>query len=107
MKKVNRVDYQTISCLKSCDNVIRIQDKGSRFLVLSQQEYQNKMLGQLNSDLHYDSLDCDPTLDHFEVVKEWSRKWFSDGQISQEIATWVINLEPKLGVAFGNVKTHK
>ena len=93
--------------LKSCDNVIRIQDKGSRFVVLSQQEYQTKMLGQLNNDLHYDSLDHDPTLDHFEVVKEWSCKWFSEGQISQEIAAWVVNLEPKLGVAFGNVKTHK
>ena len=23
------------------------------------------------------------------------------------LATWVANLEPKLGVAFGNVKTHK
>ena len=57
--------------------------------------------------MHYDSIDSDPTLDHFEVVKEWSRKWFSEGQISQEIATWVVNLEPKPGVAFGNVKTHK
>ena len=57
--------------------------------------------------MYYDSLDSDPTLDHFEVAKEWSRKWFSEGQISQEIATWVVNLEPKPGVAFGNVKTHK
>ena len=68
--------------LKSCVNVIRIQDKSSRFVVLRQQEYQNKMIGQLNNDLHYDGLDCDPTLDHFEVVKEWSRKWFSEGQIT-------------------------
>ena len=79
----------------------------SRFVVLSQQEYQNKILEQLNNDLYYDSLNSDPTLDHFEVAKEWSRKWFSEGQISQEIATWVVNLEPKPGVAFGNVKTHK
>ena len=41
------------------------------------------------------------------MVKEWSHKWFSEGQISQEIAAWVVNLEPKPGVAFGNVKTHK
>ena len=77
--------------LKSSEKVIRIQDKGSRFVVLSQQEYQNKMLGQLNNDLHYDSVDSDPTLDHFEVVKEWSRKWFSEGQISQEIAVLTIS----------------
>ena len=65
------------------------------------------MLGQLNNSLHYDIVDSDPTLDHFEQVKTWGRKWLSEGQISQEIATWITNLEPKPGVAFGNVKTHK
>lgn len=67
------------------------------------------MLGQLSNELHYDSLslDSDPTVHHFEVVKEWSRKWFSEGQNGQEIALWVVNLEPKPGVAFGNVKRHK
>ena len=54
--------------------MITIQDKGSRFVVLGQQEYQNMMLAQLNNYLHYDILDHDPALDHSEVVKEWSRK---------------------------------
>ncbi|CAH3147032.1 unnamed protein product, partial [Pocillopora meandrina] len=60
-----------------------------------------RILRQLNNDLHYDSLDSAPTLDHFEVVKEWSCKWFSEGQISQEIATWVVNLnrESLLGMS--------
>ncbi|XP_015775349.1 PREDICTED: uncharacterized protein LOC107353542 [Acropora digitifera] len=93
--------------LKHSDNIIRIQDKGSRFVTLNRQEYQSKMLGQLNNSLHYDIVDSDPTLDHFEQVKTWGRKWLFEGQISQEIATWIINLEPKPGVAFGNVKTHK
>ena len=104
---LTREERLALRSLKYSENIIRILDKGSRFVVLSQQEYQNKILTQLNNDLHYDSLDSDPTLDHFEVVKEWSHKWFSGGQISQEIATWVVNLEPKPGVAFGNVKTHK
>ena len=42
----------------------------------------DKILRQLDNDLHYDGLHSDPTLNHFEVVKEWSRKWFSEGQIS-------------------------
>ena len=93
--------------LKHSDNIIRIQDKGSRFVILNREEYHSKMLGQLNNSLHYDKVDSDPTLDHFEQVKNWGRKWLSEGQISQEIATWITNLEPKPGVAFGNVKTHK
>ena len=65
------------------------------------------MLKQLNNSLHYNKVDSDPTPEHFERVKNWGRKWLGEGQISQEIATWVANLEPKAGVAFGNVKTHK
>ena len=53
------------------------------------------------------SVDSDPTPAHFERVRDGSRKWLSEKQISEEIATWITNLEPKPGVAFGNVKTHK
>ena len=42
--------------LKSSDKVIRIQDKGSRFVILNQEEYQDKMLGQLNNNLHYNKV---------------------------------------------------
>ena len=42
--------------LKSSDNVFRIQDKGSRFVIISQNECQDKMLGQLNNDRHYNKL---------------------------------------------------
>ena len=65
------------------------------------------MLGQLNNSLHHDKVDLDPTFDHFEQVKNWGRSWLSEGQINQETATWITNLEPRPGVAFGNVKTHR
>ena len=93
--------------LKSSDNVVRIQDKGSRFVILNQEEYRDKMLRHLNNSLHYNKVNSDPTPEHFERVKNWGRKWIGEGQRSQEIATWVANLEPKPGMAFGNVKTHK
>jgi len=65
------------------------------------------MLRQLNNSLHYIKVNGDPTPERFEGVKNWGRKWLGEGQIGQEIATWVANLEPKPGVAFGNVKAHK
>ena len=104
---LTREERSALGKLKFSNNVFRIQDKGSRFVIISQNEYQDKMFGQLNNDLHYNKLNHDPTIEHFEKVKKWGRKWLSEGQISQEIATWVANLEPKPGVAFGNVKTHK
>ena len=61
------------------------------------------MLAQLNNSLHYNTVDSDPTPAHFESVRDWSRKWLSEKQISEEIATCITYLEPKPGVAFGNV----
>ena len=104
---LTREERSALGKLKFSNNVFRIQDKGSRFVIISQNEYQDKMLGQLSNDLHYNKLNYDPTIEHFEKVKNWGRKWFSEGQISQQIATWVANLEPKPGMAFGNLKTHK
>ena len=69
---LTREEELAVRSLKSSENILIIQDK----------EYQNKILRQLDNDLHYDGLHSDPTLNHFEVVKEWSRKWFSEGQIS-------------------------
>lgn len=73
--------------LKHSENIIRIQDKGSRFVILNREEYHSKMLGQLNNSLHYNKVDSDPTLDHFEQVKNWEHKWLSKGKISQEISS--------------------
>ena len=65
------------------------------------------MLGQLNNQLHYKSLQSDPTSKHLALVSSWCSKWLGKGEISPEIAKWVLNKEAKPGVAFGNIKTHK
>ena len=65
------------------------------------------MLEQLNNSLHYNRVESDPTFEHFEKIKNWERNWLAEGQINEEIAPWIASLEPKPGVAFGNVNTHK
>ena len=66
---LTREERLALRNLKHSDNIIRIQDKGSRFVILNREEYHSKMLGQLNNSLHYDKVNSDPTLDHFEQVK--------------------------------------
>ncbi|CAB4011585.1 Hypothetical predicted protein [Paramuricea clavata] len=68
LTKEERIAIKNLKC--NSNNIIRIQDKGSR-------------------------------------VKEWSDKWLVQQQITSKIANWVVNLEPKAGEAFGNVKTQK
>ena len=46
-----------------------IQDKGSRFVILAKDEYQDKMLEKLNKSLHYNKLKHDPTMDYYDIVK--------------------------------------
>ena len=69
---LTREERLALGKLKSSDNVFRIQDKGSRFVIISQNEYKDKMLAQLNNDLHYNKLDHDPTSEHFEKIKDRS-----------------------------------
>ena len=94
--------------LKSDQNkVIRIQDKGSSFVLLDRPDYISKMNSQLDNPLHYRKLENDPTKKYLEKVGNWSSKWLRNSQITKEIAEWVVNENAKPGTAFGNVKTHK
>ena len=63
------------------------------------------MFGQLQNQLHYKPLQEDPTSRHLTVVESWCDKWVRRGEISNQVANWIINKEP--GVAFGNIKTYK
>ena len=93
--------------LKNSDVTIRIQDKGSRFVLINSGEYNDKMLDQLNNPLHYKVLKSDPTTKHLSTVEQWCSKWLQRNEISPQIASWIANRKAKPGVAFGNIKTHK
>ena len=93
--------------LKNSDVTIRIQDKGSCFALINSNEYNNKMLGQLNNPLHYKVLESDPTTEHLGLVEQWCSKWLQRREISPQMASWIVNRKAKPGVAFGNIKTHK
>ena len=69
--------------------------------------YIDKISSQLNNELHYNLVSNNPTISHFSKIREWCEKWLGEGQISQEIADWVLEIQPKPGVAFGNIKTYK
>ena len=73
--------------------MIRIQDKGSRFVLIDEKEYEEKMFG--------------PTPKHLALVESWCSKWLGKGEISPKVVKWGLNKEARPGVAFGSIKTHK
>ena len=44
--------------------MIRIQDKGSRFVLIDEKDYEEKMFGQLNNQFYYKSLQSDLSIWH-------------------------------------------
>ena len=56
------------------DKVIRVQDKGSRFVVLDTNSYIEKFEHQINR-ISFDKLDTDPSPKFKEKVNDWLKKW--------------------------------
>ena len=56
------------------DKVIRVQDKGSRFVVLDTNSYIEKVDHQINRSF-FDKLDADPSPKFKEKVNNWLEKW--------------------------------
>ena len=99
---------QALSTLRDFEGLtIKIQDKGSKFVVIDTEVYDAKMKDQLENQLHYKKLDSDPSTGVVNVILQWGRKWLEKGQISEEIAQWVTNKNAKPGKAFGTIKTYK
>ena len=55
-------------------NVVRVQDKGSRFVVLNNEDYVKKVEHQINRS-SLQRLDYDPTKSFEVKVNTWVEKW--------------------------------
>ena len=100
-------ERRALKDLRNDDRVIRIQDKGSRFVILDKSTYTEKVREHLDNELHYNKVNEDPTGLHFSRVQQWTDQWLQRREITSELADWITDVEPKPGVAFGNIKTHK
>ena len=90
----------------SKDIVIRLQDKGSRFVVLDRTDYIDKVESNLG-DGSFDLLPSDPSLAYYQIVKDWGTKWVNKGEITQPLLDCILNVRAKPGKNYGLIKTHK
>jgi hypothetical protein len=108
LDNLNKGERPALRDLQRLDSQsIKIQGKGSKFVILETEEYDSKMYKQLNNPLHYRKLDSDSSSNHFDVVATWWNKWLSKGEITQHLAGSIANENVQPGKAFGTVKTHK
>ena len=62
------------------DKVIRVQDKGSRFVVLSNNDYESKVQHQIDRS-SFTETDIDYSKNFEENVNSWISKWIFRGVI--------------------------
>ena len=86
--------------------VMRVQDKGNRFVVVNKETDIRKANEQIERS-SFTKLNYDPTAEHIEKVKIWAEKWHKNGSITKEWKNYVINENAKPGVNSTLYKTHK
>ena len=107
VSNLSKSEHKTLHQLRtSKDTVIRLQDKGSRFVILDRTDYIDKVESNLN-DSSFDLLAPDPSSSYYQTVRDWGVKWVNKGEITQPLLDYIINSDAKSGKNYGLIKTHK
>ena len=85
--------------------VVRTQDKGSRFVLLTNEDYENKVEHQVARSSSK-KLPSDPSQEFERKVKLWIDKWLSKS-LGNDWVKFITPEHSKPGKMYGNVKTHK
>ena len=101
--------------------IIRVEDKGSSFVVDFKIHYLQENLKMLDFEEgnNYDYSQCqikdttfrceleDPSRAHAQRVQAWAQKWEREGVISEDLYNWIVENEARPAIIYSNVKTHK
>ena len=91
---------------KDSDKVMRLQDKGNRFIIVDKQTDCEKANEQIKRS-SFLKIDYDSTILHINKVKDWTTKWISRNEISKEWAKYIVNENAVPGKNSTLYKTHK
>ena len=87
---------------------MRMEDKGSRFVVTDGETEDNLIKNDLENVVHYRQLDEDPKENFKEKVLDWANKGLRNGEISEDMHEFVTNSENNENAKPKPVyKTHK
>ena len=86
------------------EQTIKGQDKGSRFVILDNSDYEEKLQHQINRS------SCEKNLENLNKIYEtgviaWIEKWYNNKSISKKWKKFMKDSAPQK--VYGNVKTHK
>ena len=107
VSNLSKSEHKTLHRLRTYkDIVVRLQDKGSRFVILDRNDYIDKVESNIN-DGSFDLLPADLSSSYYQMVRDWGVKWVNKGEIAQPLLDYIINPDAKPGKNYGLIKTHK
>ena len=88
------------------DQTITVQDKGSRFVILENREYEQRIKYQIERS-SFKQLPQDPSKQIEMKVNNWIEKWNSKNILDNKWKPFITPFNSTAGKMYGNVKTHK
>ena len=85
---------------------MRVQDKGSRFVVMDNEDYVKKVEHQINRS-SFQRLEYDPTKSFEVKVNTWVEKWSQMNILDQKWKSYIQTECSTSGKMYGLIKTHK
>ena len=89
------------------DIVIKPADKGSTVVVISKEDYINKVQQQLNDTNYYQKLNKDPTSSYITEIRRVVTMMFDKGLINKNTKNFLIPDSPRIARLYLLPKLHK
>ena len=103
--KLSKDEKKALKEIKSWDDrVVRVQDKGSRFVILENETYEERVQHQIDRS-SFQELKDDPSKLFQEKVNNWIEKWHANKVIDNSWKSFVSCDSPSAGKMYG--LTHK
>ena len=99
-------DWQNNMNKADNETVLRIQDKGNRFVLVDKKTDKEKAYVQIERS-NFVQVEDDPTKHHVEIVKNFVQKWTKKGELNSRWADFIINEDAQPGKNSTLYKTHK
>ena len=88
------------------DHTIRVKYKDSKFVLLTNEKYWEKVQYQINRS-SFTLLNSDPTKIFEDKINTWIEKWISQKAIDENCKRLIKQKDVKPGKMYGMIKNHK
>ena len=104
---ISKEEKEALKEIRSWNNqTVRVQDKGSRFFILDNNDYEEKIQTQINRS-SLKQLGEDPSKKFDIQIDNWVLKWHNKKVLNDKWKSYITCHNSRPGKMYGNTKTHK